>query len=154
MTYAEALRDRTARLMNADTDRIALAGGASELLGQLPGLLRPLPGTTIVAVGTDFPAVTRPWLRYAAEHGCALRFVEDTPTVDLTDALIQAVSTETGAVAVSYVQYGTGTRIDVPRLRQRTAALGVPLIVDATQAAGVLRVDSTEWGVDAVVASG
>lgn len=154
MAYAEALRCQVAALMNADADRIALTGGASELLGQLPGLLRPCTGSTIVAVATDFPAVTRPWLRYAAEHDCAVHFVKDDPAVDLTDALIQAVGTETGAVTVSFVQYGTGTRIDVPRLRQRTAALGVPLIVDATQAAGLLRVDSKEWGADAVVASG
>ena len=154
VAYAKALRDRTAALMNADADRIALTGGASELLGQLPGLLQPRTGSTIVAVATDFPAVTRPWLRFAAEHDCTVRFVEDDPAVDLTDALIQAVDNETGAVAVSFVQYGTGTRIDVPKLRQRTAALGVPLIVDATQAAGLLQVDSTDWGADAVVASG
>jgi selenocysteine lyase/cysteine desulfurase len=123
-------------------------------MGQLPGLLRPEPGSTILAVATDFPAVTRPWLRYAAEHDCTVHFVEDDPAVDLTDALADAVGSETGAVAVSFVQYGTGTRIDVPRLRKRTAPLGVPLIVDATQAAGLLRVDAVEWGADAVVTSG
>jgi selenocysteine lyase/cysteine desulfurase len=154
VAYAKALRCRAAALMNADADRIALTGGASELLGQLPGLLRPRTGSTIVAVATDFPAVTRPWLRYAAERDCVVRFLKDDPSVDLTDSLIQAVGAETGAVAVSFVQYGTGTRIDVPRLRKRTAALGVPLIVDATQAAGLLHVDSKEWGADAVVASG
>ena len=55
---------------------------------------------------------------------------------------------------MSYVQYGTGTRIDVPRLRAATKPMEVPLIVDATQAAGLLRVDTDAWGADGVVASG
>jgi selenocysteine lyase/cysteine desulfurase len=57
-------------------------------------------------------------------------------------------------VAVSSVQYATGTVVDISRLRQRTAQVGARLIVDATQAAGAVRVDAVAWDADAVVASG
>ena len=154
VAFASALRSRAARMLHAEPDRVALVGGASELMGQLPGMLEPQRGSAILCVASDFPAVTRPWLRYAEARDCCVRFIEDDPTVDLTEALVDAVDSSTGAVAVSHVQYGTGTRIDVPRLRAATAPLGVPLIVDSTQAAGVLRVDATEWEADVVVASG
>jgi len=57
-------------------------------------------------------------------------------------------------VAVSSVQYATGTVVDISRLRQSTARVGARLIVDATQAAGAMQVDAAAWNADAVVASG
>ena len=73
---------------------------------------------------------------------------------DLTDTLIEAIDERTSVVAVSSVQYATGTVVDVSRLRQSTVQVGARLIVDATQAAGAVRVDAAAWDADAVVASG
>jgi selenocysteine lyase/cysteine desulfurase len=83
-----------------------------------------------------------------------VRFVDDQPTRDLTDTLIEATDESTSVVAVSSVQYATGTVVDISRLRQRTVKVGARLIVDATQAAGAMRVDAAAWDADAVVASG
>ena len=44
--------------------------------------------------------------------------------------------------------------VDVPRLREACARAGARLVVDATQAAGILKVDSQRWKADAVVTSG
>jgi len=107
-----------------------------------------------MAVATDFPAVTRPWIRYASENGCSLRFVEDIPTTNLTDDLIAGIDDRTSVVAVSSVQFSSGSVVDVPRLREACARVGARLIVDATQAAGILKVDSQLWKADAVVTSG
>ena len=73
---------------------------------------------------------------------------------DLTDTLIEAIDESTSVVAVSSVQYATGTVVDISRLRQSTVQVGARLIVDATQAAGAMRVDAAAWDADAVVASG
>jgi selenocysteine lyase/cysteine desulfurase len=72
----------------------------------------------------------------------------------LTDTLIAAIDESTSVVAVSSVQYATGTVVDISRLRQGTVRVGARLIVDATQAAGAMRVDAAAWDADAVVASG
>jgi Selenocysteine lyase len=83
-----------------------------------------------------------------------VRFVDDQPTCNLTDTLIEAIDENTAVVAVSSVQYATGTVVDISRLRRSTAQVGARLIVDATQAAGAMRVDAAAWDADAVVASG
>jgi selenocysteine lyase/cysteine desulfurase len=44
--------------------------------------------------------------------------------------------------------------VDIFRLRQSTVQVGARLIVDATQAAGAMRVDAAAWDADTVVASG
>ena len=152
--FFESLRQRGARLLNCHADQLAITASASELLGQLPFLIRPASGSSIVAVATDFPAVTRPWLRYAAENDCSLRFVDDIAADDLTDRLIDVIDSHTTVVAVSSVQFSTGSMVDVPRLSDACARAGARLVVDATQAAGILKVDSQLWQADAVVTSG
>jgi len=152
--YLGSLRERAATMLHSEEGRIAVVAGASEVLGQLPLLLRPRPGGTIVAVSSDFPAITRPWLRLAALGDHSIRFVDDDPEQDLTDTLIDAVDERTAVVAVGSVQYATGTAVNIPRLRQVTAQVGARLIVDATQAVGAMPVDASAWDADAIVASG
>ncbi|MGB7464747.1 MAG: aminotransferase class V-fold PLP-dependent enzyme, partial [Candidatus Acidiferrum sp.] len=152
--YCETLRERAARLLHCDSAQVAIVAGASEILGQLPLLLQPRLNSTILAVSSDFPAITRPWLRLAALKDHRVRFVDDQPTCNLTDTLIDAIDENTAVVAVSSVQYATGTVVDISRLRRSTARVGARLIVDATQAAGAMQVDAAAWDADAVVASG
>jgi cysteine desulfurase/selenocysteine lyase len=154
VAYCETLRERASRLFHCDSAQVAIVASASEILGQLPMLLQPRPKSTILSVSSDFPAITRPWLRLAARTGHAMRFVDDQPGCDLTDALIAAIDESTSVVAVSSVQYATGTVVDISRLRKSTVHVGAHLVVDATQAAGAIRVDAGAWDADAVVASG
>jgi cysteine desulfurase / selenocysteine lyase len=154
VAFCETLRERASQLLHCDSTQVAIVASASEILGQLPMLLQPRLKSTILAVSSDFPAITRPWLRLAALKNHTMRFVDDQPTCDLTDTLIDAIDENTSVVAVSSVQFATGTIVDILRLRQRTIQVGARLIVDATQAAGAMRVDAAAWDADAVVASG
>ena len=154
VAYCETLRERASRLFRCPSSQVAIVASASEILGQLPMLLQPRPTSTILAVSSDFPAITRPWLRLAALKNHAVRFVADRPACDLTDTLIDAIDESTSVVAVSSVQYATGTVVDISRLRQSTVEVGARLIVDVTQAAGAMRVDAAAWDADAVVTSG
>jgi selenocysteine lyase/cysteine desulfurase len=152
--FLDQLRARAARLFHADPDRIAIFASASELLGQIPFLVPPIGGRKIVVVTTDFPAVTRPWLRLAASGECKIQFVEDDSASDLTSDLIAALDPQTALVAVSYVQYATGTQLDIPRLQAAVKQAGARLVIDATQAAGALAVDAAGWDADVIVSSG
>ena len=118
----DQLRERAAKLFRADADRIAILASASELLGQIPQLIPPIADRKILAVATDFPAVTRPWLRLAASGDCQVQFVEDDPASDLTDDLIAALDRQTALIAVSCVQYAWNLfrsrhRLDAPAIR-------------------------------------
>ena len=154
VAFFDQLRQRAAQLFRVDADRIAIVSSASELLGQIPLLMPPTAGGKILAVATDFPAVTRPWLRMAAQGECQVQFVEDDPARDLTADLIAALDRQTALVAVSSVQYATGTQIDVGRLQSAVKQAGARLVVDASQAAGALAIDAAAWDADVVVSSG
>ncbi|MCH7581975.1 MAG: aminotransferase class V-fold PLP-dependent enzyme, partial [Acidobacteria bacterium] len=152
--FLDALRFRAARLFQSEAGRIAILSSASELLGQVPLMLPPPPGAKVMAVSSDFPAITRPWLRLAERGGCRLDFVDDNPESDLTDDLITRIDDQTFLIAVGHVQYATGTVIDIPRLQAVTAEAGVRLIVDATQGAGAMETRIKSWDADIVVSSG
>ena len=140
VAFLDGLRERAARLLAVEGSRIAIVSSASELLGQAPFLLSPPRGSKVIAVASDFPAITRPWLRLAGRGECLVEFVEDRPESDLTADLVARIDNRTSVVAVGWVQYATGTVIDVPRLRAATEEAGVRLVLDATQGAGAMSV--------------
>lgn len=148
------LRKNAAALMNCPPEQLAIMSSAGEMLSQLPYLFNVPAGSKFLSVSTDFPAITRPWIAYAETHDIALQFVDEQVGVDLTDALIEAIDESTAVVAVSYVQFSTGTRSDVYRLREATRKVGAYLVVDVTQAAGAVPIDAKGWEADIVVSSG
>jgi cysteine desulfurase / selenocysteine lyase len=154
INYGHALREVAGRLFHADPKRIAILAGASELLGQFPLLFPLKPNATILAVSSDFPAITRPWVRRSHFEKIHVRFVDDHPDRDLTEAILSAIDETTSVIAVSSVQYATGTLADVRRLATSAQKVGAFLIVDATQAAGAMQVDTSTLKADAVVTSG
>ncbi len=152
--FIESMRQTGASILNCDCDELAIFSSASELLGQIPFMIRPEAGSNVVAVSTDFPAVTRPWIRYERENDCVVRFVDDVSNDNITDRLIGCLDDRTAVVAVSAVQFSTGSKIDIPRLRDAASAVNARVIVDVTQSAGAERIDSTQWDVDGIVTSG
>ncbi len=154
VAYLSSLRSVGAKLFACPLSDVAVVAGASEILAQLPLMIQPNAGSTIVAIASDFPAITRPWLRQQSLHNCRIRFVEDCQSENLTDAIIGVIDENTSVVAVSSVQFATGTTIDINRISKAAAAVGARLIVDVTQDLGARSVDVGSWNADAVVCSG
>ncbi len=154
VSYYENLRQQGASILGSSPDQVAILSGASELFGQLPYLIPVRPDQTVLLLSSDFPAITRPWLRLQQMGGCTIQFVDDDPSKDLTDVLCDSLTDQTAVLAISYVQYDTGTRIDPIKLRQATQAVGAKLVLDVTQAAGALKISADAWHTDVVISSG
>ena len=154
VAYLGSLRSVGAKLFSCPLSQVAIVAGASEILAQLPLMIQPKAGSTIVAMASDFPAITRPWLRHQSLHNCRIRFVKDSQSENPTDALIEVIDENTSIVAVSSVQFATGTAIDMHRISKAAAEVGARLIVDVTQDLGARSVDVGTWNADAVVCSG
>ena len=154
VSYYESLRQQGALIPGTATGQVAILGGASELFGPLPSLWPIEPDQNIVLLSSDFPAITRSWLRMQQAGGCQLRFIDDDPDKDLTGSLCAAIDSRTAVLAVSYVQYTTGRRIDPAPLRAATAAAGAKLVIDVTQAAGAIPIAADQWQADVVISRG
>ncbi|MEL7466145.1 MAG: aminotransferase class V-fold PLP-dependent enzyme, partial [Pseudomonadota bacterium] len=148
------LRESAAALLNAAPEQIAIVGSAGEMLSQLPYLFAPPDGARIIALASDFPAITRPWIAYAEGREIDLVFVEEDPARDPTDALIEGIDGRAAVVLASHVQFSTGSILDCARLRRAADAAGARLVIDVTQSAGAVPIEAGAWAADALVCSG
>ena len=152
--FLQPLRANVSRLIGCAPENLAIVSSASEILAQVPTLFTPKPKSKIVTVTSDFPAITRPWIGACQSMDCQMVFVDDVAGQNLTSAIIDQIDAQTAAVCVSYVQFSTGTCLDIPKLRAATSDVGAKLAVDITQAAGALAFSVRDWHADIIVASG
>lgn len=148
------LRDCASTLMNCSAEQLAIVGSAGEMLSQLPYLFRPTIGSKVIAVASDFPGITRPWIAYGENHDIDVCFVTESSDQDLTQTLIDAIDEKTVAVLVSHVQFSTGSVINCQRLREATRIVGAYLVLDVTQSAGAIPIYADRWQPDVMVCSG
>jgi L-cysteine/cystine lyase len=150
-----AVRERMARLINADADEIALTHHTTEGVNVAVLGLDWQPGDEVVTSSIEHISVELP-LKMLAEHrGVTVR------TVDVglgegggAEAITAAIGPKTRMVALSHVSYATGARLDVGAIASAAHAAGAMVAVDAAQSAGAIPVDVKALGVDAYAMPG
>ena len=152
--FLDSLRNNAAKLFNCTKNKLAVLSSASELLNQLPYLLAPKQGEKVILVSTDFPALYRPWQAFSEKNKIQITFVEDKRNKDLTKAIADSIDKNTSVLVVSYVQFSTGSKVDIISLRKITKKYGIKLVVDVTQAAGAIPVNCKDWNCEAIICSG
>ena len=152
--FLNPLRGNISKLLQTEPENIAILSSASELLSQVPKLCSPAPNSKIILVSTDFPSITRPWLTNKKTGKFEICFVSEVPQTDLTQTIIENIDCNTSVVCVSYVQFASGTRINVKKLIKYTKEVGAKFVIDVTQAAGAMPINISEWNADILVCSG
>lgn len=151
----EELRADVAGFVGADADEIAFVRNTTEGLGWVANGLGLGPGDRVVVSGSDFPSAVLPWTNLAA---CGVEVdvvAPNGPGVALDD-LAAAVRSgrPPAAVAVSWVHYATGWRIDLADLAEISHERGALLCADVIQGAGAVPLDLHASGVDFAAADG
>jgi len=136
----EETRAQLARVLNASPRDVAFLGNASLGLNLVADLL----DGNVVALADEFPSVTMPWL----QRGRSVRFLSSPEEIG------GALASETDILAVSFVQYKTGYRLDLKRTSELCRSRNIRLVVDATQGFGAFPIDLERTPVDALVFSG
>lgn len=150
----ERVRRQAARLLGArEAHEVAFVGNTSEALSIVASGLDWRTGDNVVAPAPEFPSNAYPWMALEA-FGVEHRRVPERPdgTVAVDD-LLARVDGRTRALAVSWVQYSTGFRIDLAALAEACRERDVLLVVDAIQGLGGIAFDAVAFGVDVVAAA-
>ena len=146
------LRSAAARLLAASPDEIAITKNTSEGLAIIANGLPWQAGDVVVGIKGEFPANYFPWLRLE-RRGVKLRWLElQQGRVDL-DGVDRACR---GArlLALSFVQYVSGFRVDLDAVGEICRRRGCLLVVDAVQGLGPFPVDVKRSGIHALAAGG
>jgi len=151
-----AVRAHAAKLLRAHTEDITLTPTTSSGLVIVAQGYPWEPGNEVVAPLGEFPTNAWPWKALAARgvhfrevplwdgHLAGAEAWQSTPPTEEAAPearLLDALGPNTRVLAVSWVRFQDGLRLDLAKLVEGCALRGVDLVVDGIQGAGTLPVD-------------
>jgi selenocysteine lyase/cysteine desulfurase len=149
----EKLRRTAESLMGTDERQIAVIRNTTEGVNLVAEGLDWHPGDNLVVPACEFPSNLYAW-QHLADRDVEVRVLP----VDLDhvsyDAIEAACDEHTRLVAISWIGFRTGFRIDPGRVAEIAHRHGAWLFVDAIQGLGAFPLDVEAMGIDALAADG
>ncbi len=147
-TY-QGVRDSTARMINATPAEIAIVKNTSEGIATVATGIGWKSGDIVVAFEEEFPANFYPWKRLEAS-GIEVRWLSIFDDLDRIDKACQGAR----MLAISYVQYLSGYRVNLESIGEICARHGCLFLLDAIQGLGAFPIDVRAAKIDALAADG
>ncbi|MSU47153.1 MAG: aminotransferase class V-fold PLP-dependent enzyme [Lacunisphaera sp.] len=140
------LKEKFAKLIHASARNIVVTESTTAAINLAAQILRPKPGQNIVVNDLDFMTDTYPWL---VCHPCAeVRFVKSRDGKIQIDDLAKQVDGNTAVVSLCAVTVGSGYRFDLRAVHAVTRSSGIPLLVDGSQALGLVKISVNDPPLD------
>lgn len=149
MKCYDDFRAQAARMINAERGEIAVVKNTSEGIATVQMGLNWREGDIVVAFREEFPANYFPWQRLEAK-GVSIRWLSIYDSLDQIDAAAKGAR----LLAISYVNYLSGHRVDLDAIGEICARHGVFYFVDAIQGMGVYPIDVRKAKIHALAADG
>ena len=142
----EAVRGKIARFLNAPSENdIIMNSGTTEAINTVAygwAMPRMEAGDEIVLSVMEHHANIVPWHFLRERQGVVLKWVDVDATGALDpQAVLDAITPKTKLVAVTHLSNVLGTKVDIKAICDGAHALGVPVLVDGSQAAVHMAVD-------------
>jgi cysteine desulfurase/selenocysteine lyase len=142
----DRVRAEAARLLGCVADDVAFTKSTAEAMSLVALGLDWRQGDEVVVYEEQFPAGVLPWLNLA-RLGVRVRFIRDRGRHRFDAADVQELIGErTRVVCLELVNFANGLRVPVQAVAAACRERGAWLLVDATQAGGVLTVDVARLG--------
>ena len=122
-------------------DDVAFAPAVSYGMAQATANITLVRTQTIVTLAEEFPSNVYPWMDLAQRTGAQFIAVPRPGDGDWTAALLSAINTATGVVAVPHCHWTDGGFIDLEAVGNACRSVGAVLCVDGTQSVGALPFD-------------
>jgi selenocysteine lyase/cysteine desulfurase len=151
----QGTREVVADLINADPGEVALAVNTGFGLSLAATALPLSPGDIVLVSDREFPANVYPWLMQQ-RRGIAVEFAPCTPEgwPDEEHLLSRLRDPRVKVLAVSFVQFSNGYRVDLGRLGAACRERGTYLVVDGIQGVGNSVLDVKQTPVDVLACGG
>ncbi|MHA1769006.1 MAG: aminotransferase class V-fold PLP-dependent enzyme [Candidatus Thorarchaeota archaeon] len=144
----KAIRQHLATLLGGDYHQYGFVPSTSSGVNSFAHAIDYPQGSNIVLCDLEFPANYVPWQNVSRLYDVDLRVVRSEEGAAPVDRFAEVIDENTRVVAVSQVQFASGYRIDLKRLAKVCHDQGALLSVDVIQAAGCIKTDLPEIGVD------
>jgi len=148
-------RALAAQLIGAAPEEIALTTNTSWGVNLAAYALPLGPGDIVLGSAGEFPANVYPWMAAAAARGFAFELLPMAGNAVDETAILQRIATDkrVKCVALSWVSFWSGYRIDLARIGRACRERGVYFVVDSIQGLGAAALDVREVPID-ILANG
>jgi len=150
----QRLRSLLARLIGADEAGIAFVPSVSYGLATAARNLPLARGQRILLLEDQFPSNVYTWRAHARATGAEIGTVAAHGNTSLSEALLEAITPETGLVACPQARWTDGARIDLEAVGKRCREVGAALVLDLTQSCGAMVFDAQVVQPDFVAVAG
>lgn len=139
-----------ARLIGASSEEIALTTNTSWGVNLAAYALPLGPGDIVLGSEGEFPANVYPWIAAAEARGFTYERLPLAGSCTDEEALLHRLATDprVKGVALSWVSFWSGGRIDLARIGDACKARGAWFAVDAIQGLGPLALDVARLNID------
>ncbi|MEP7072523.1 MAG: aminotransferase class V-fold PLP-dependent enzyme [Verrucomicrobiota bacterium] len=152
----ETAREQVAALLGCEASEIVFTSGGTEACNTaLHSALQTAPERKhVVTTAVEHSAVLRP-AQELQKRGYEVTFirVDKSGQLDL-DALADSIRSDTALVAVMWANNETGVIFPMEKIARMTREKGVPLLTDAVQAAGKIRINLRDVPIQFLAISG
>lgn len=144
----EETRKLMADLVATEAENIAFLQNTSEAVAAVANGINWKSGENVVSCDIEFPANIYPWMRL--KHlGVELRLAKtDNGTINV-NSLLELVDKNTRVIAVSWIQYSSGFRLNLREIGEFCHKNDILFVVDSIQGLGALELNVKEEFVDA-----
>jgi selenocysteine lyase/cysteine desulfurase len=142
----EAIRQKVAKFINAAPEEIAFTTNTSSGMNVIVDALEDR--GEVISSELEFPVTTLPWMHRRLP-------VHLLPAIDgevKIESIKNAMSHQTGVIALSHVQFSNGFRVDPETLG--TIKGRHALVINASQSLGAFEIDVKRMRIDALCATG
>ncbi len=136
----DGARQSIADLIGAAKRSIAFIPNTSTGIAMAAGSLPIAAGDNVIGARGEFPSNIFPWLNLA-RRGVDVRLLEQRPGGITADQVRGAMDERTRVVALSWVGFSDGARIDVPAIAELCASNRSYFVLDAIQGIGALKAE-------------
>lgn len=149
MKVYDSFRVEAAHLIGATPEEIAVVKNTSEGISFVQQGIDWKTGDRIVAFEEEFPANYLPW-KFLEKQGVDVKWLSIYDPLEKIDQACQGAR----LLAISFVNYLSGYRMDLEAIGEICKRRGVFFLVDAIQGLGVFSVDVEKCHIDALSADG
>ena len=141
----ERARAAAARLINASPADVALISSVGYGVATAGKLLRVPKGSRVLLIENDHTSPFLEWLVRAPQEGFEVEVVPQPEDTDWTAALLAAIerpgAPPVGLASISSVHWSDSGAVDLAAVAGALRRQGAAFLVDATHAAGVMKID-------------
>jgi selenocysteine lyase/cysteine desulfurase len=141
------VRTRIARLVGADRSEIAITTSATQGIGIVAAGLGFGAGDEVVVASSNFPSNLFSWL-HLRRKGVNVKIVHPVSGEVTPERVAAAITERTRVLALDWVDYSSGYRIDLTAFGKLIHDRGGIFVVDGTQGVGAMELDLDALPVD------